>query len=84
MIDDRFPELATLNPDEQLELASELAKRAMRSSECSQLSDNAVNLLEERLDYFLEHPATGVSWEELRDKRDLTRSFGFQGRIRIT
>lgn len=70
MIDSRFPDLATLEPDEQLELASELAKRAMRSSECSELSADAVNLLEKRLDYFHEHPETGVTWEELRDQRN--------------
>ena len=57
MIDDRFPDLAELEPNEQLELASELAKRAMESSETSELSSEAVRLLESRLDYFLEHPA---------------------------
>jgi len=70
MIDDRFPELADLDPDEQLELASELAKRAMSSAECSELSGKAVDLLEKRLDYFLQHPGTGVTWEELRDRRN--------------
>lgn len=70
MIDDRYPELANLDPNEQLELASELAKRAMKSTECSELSDKAVNLLEERLDYFHKHPETGVAWEDLKARRD--------------
>ena len=70
MIDDRFPELANLDPDEQLELASELAKRAMKSPECSELSENAVKLLEERLDYFMKNPESGISWEELRNQRN--------------
>lgn len=70
MIDDRFPDLADLDPNEQLALASELAKRAMESSEGCELSSEAVKLLESRLDYFLDHPETGISWDELRRQRN--------------
>lgn len=69
MIVDQFPELAKLGPDEQLQLAGELAKQAMSSSDSAEVTPEAVELLEARLDHFLDHPETGVSWEELREQR---------------
>lgn len=69
MIAEKFPELEALQPDQQLELASELAKVALRSQNASVLSAKALELMEERLDYFLSHPQTGVRWEDLRTQK---------------
>lgn len=70
MIVERFPELKTLNPDEQLELASELAKVALSYDQTPTLSDGALEVMEKRLDYFTKHPKSGISWEELRKKKN--------------
>lgn len=70
MIAEKFPELKALQPEEQLELASELAKVALMSQKAPDLSPKAIKLMEERLDYFLAHPNTGVSWEVLRAQKD--------------
>ena len=70
MIAERFPELALLAPDEQLELAAELAKNAASSDEGPELTERSVEILEERLDHFLSNPETGVSWEELRSQKE--------------
>jgi hypothetical protein len=69
MIAEKFPELKTLAPEEQLELASELAMVALRSQKAPDLSPNAIKLLEKRLDYFLAHPDTGMNWEDLRAQK---------------
>jgi len=69
MIAEKFPELEALDPDQQLELASELAKVALRSHQVPELSSRAIELMEERLDYFLAHPETGVRWEDLRTQK---------------
>ena len=70
MIVEQFPELKKLNPDEQLKLASELAKVAFTSDQTSILSGSALEIMEKRLDYFIEHPKSGISWEELRKKKN--------------
>ena len=70
MIVERFPELKTLNPDEQLELASELAKAALKSDQTLDISSSALNVMEERLDYFIENPDSGTTWETLRKKKN--------------
>ncbi len=70
MIAEKFPELQALQPEQQLELASELAKVALRSHKAPDLSSKAMKLMEERLDYFLAHPETGVRWEDLRTQKD--------------
>ena len=70
MIAEKFPELEALPPEKQLELASELAKAALRSQTAPDLSSGAVVWMEERFDYFLAHPGTGMEWEDLRRKRD--------------
>lgn len=69
MMVDQFPELAKLSPDQQLELASELAKQAMKSTETVEISAETVELLEERLTYFLDGKDTGTTWEKLREQR---------------
>ena len=69
MIAERFPELDALAPDEQLELAAELATRAARGNGIPELTGRSVEILESRLDYFLAHPQTGVNWEDLRGQR---------------
>lgn len=70
MLAERFPELKALEPEEQLELASELAKEALRSHDVPDLAEEAVRLMEERLDFFLENTETGTDWETLRTQRD--------------
>ncbi len=70
MISDKFPELMALRPEEQLELASELVNVALTSQDAPELAPAAIKLMEERLDYFLAHPETGVSWEDLRVQKD--------------
>jgi hypothetical protein len=69
MIAEKFPELKTLPPEEQLELASELAMVALRCQKAPDLSPKAIELMEKRLDYFLAHPDTGMSWEDLRAQK---------------
>lgn len=70
MIGEKFPELEALKPEQQLELASELAKVALRSQNAPELSSKSIELIEERLNYFLLHPETGVRWEDLRTQKD--------------
>jgi len=69
VIAEKFPELEQLTPDAQLELAAELATRAVRHGAVPPLTAGAVETLEAQLDYFLEHPESGVAWEDLREKR---------------
>jgi hypothetical protein len=66
MIVERFPELNRLNAREQLDLAAELAQKALNCSAFDELSEASLHLLEERLHQYLEHPETGISWEDLR------------------
>lgn len=70
MIAERFPNLMELKPDEQLELASELAREALKSQQAPELSNGAVELLEKRLDAYLEQPEIGTTWEDLKNRRD--------------
>ena len=71
MIVERFPELKMLNSNKQLELASELAKEALKSDQKNaDISDSSLKVMEERLDYFIEHPKSGTAWEELRKKKN--------------
>jgi hypothetical protein len=69
VIVERFPELEQLTPDAQLELAAELAILATRNGAVPPLSSGSIDSLEEQLDYFLEHPESGVPWEDLRQQR---------------
>ena len=69
VIAERFPELETLAPEEQLTLAAELARNAARNGSVPELTERSVELLEERLDHYLANPETGVRWEDLRTQR---------------
>ncbi len=66
MIVEQFPELNLLNAQEQLELAAELAQKALNSSAFDELSEASLRLLDERLNHYLEQPDHGTSWEDLR------------------
>jgi hypothetical protein len=66
VIAERFPELETLAPEEQLALAAELTRKAARMGGIPDLTERSVAVLEERLDHFLANPESGISWEELR------------------
>ena len=69
MIAEQFPQLEKLSPQDQLILAGELWKRATSSGEESKdLSKEAVQLIEQRLDNYLENPSTGIAWEDLKKK----------------
>ena len=70
MIDDRFPELKNLSPEEQLELASELAKEALGADDLHQLSKESVAILEKELAAIIADPGKGVRWEDLRKMRN--------------
>lgn len=69
MIAERYPELETLAPDEQLELAAELAQKAARGNAIPDLTQRSLEILESRLDYFLAHPSSGIDWEDLRGQK---------------
>lgn len=69
VIVEKFPELAKLTSDDQLELAAELATRAARRGAVPGLSSGAVSVLESQLDYYLKHLKTGITWEDHRDQR---------------
>jgi len=47
MLVERFPEPQALQPEQQLELASELAKVALRAQTAPDLSSKAIELMEE-------------------------------------
>ncbi len=68
MIAERYPELALLDPQEQLVLAAELATRAARGGGIPELTSRAIQILEERLDDFIANPDGGVSWEHLKTR----------------
>jgi len=69
MIAEKFPQLSKLDPQEQLILAGELWQRATRAADdTGGLKPELLALIEERLDHFLEHPETGVDWEDLKRK----------------
>ena len=53
MIVEKFPELEQLTPNDQLELAAELATRAARDGAVPGLTAGAVEALESQLDYYL-------------------------------
>ncbi|MEM1223533.1 MAG: hypothetical protein AAGH40_12325 [Verrucomicrobiota bacterium] len=59
-----------LNPEEKLEFAAELARAASKSDNSVELSYSAVEIIEQQLDYFIAHPEPGISWEDLRQKKD--------------
>jgi len=67
MIVERFPELASLSASEQLQLAAELARKALENDQSPALTPKAVEILEARLDHLLANPESGVDWEVLRD-----------------
>ena len=69
MIAERYPELGSLAPEEQLELAAELAATAARADGIPELTDRSVKILESRLEYFLGNRETGISWDDLRGQR---------------
>ena len=69
MIAERFPELEALEPTEQLQLAAELTQKAARANAVPELTPRSVEILEDRLEHFLENPETGISWEKLRELR---------------
>ncbi len=70
MIDDRFPELKELSPEEKLELASELAKDALGVDDLHQLSKEAVTILEQELAAIIADPSKGIRWEDLKKMRN--------------
>ena len=70
MIVENFPELASLDAEQRLILAGELWKSATSPDSASkELSPTAIQMLEERLAHFDANPETGISWEELREKK---------------
>lgn len=69
MIAEKFPQLSTLDPQEQLILAGELWQRATGATDNSvELAPELVTLIEKRLDHFLANPETGISWDDLKRK----------------
>jgi len=67
MILEQFPQFERLNPQDQLILAGELWQRATSASEKTpDLSEEAIQLIEQRLDDYLENPSTGISWSSVR------------------
>lgn len=71
MIAERFPGLKDLDPEDQLILAGELWSCATQGQDSMEdLSQGAVEALERRLDDYLKNPDSGVSWTDLKAKRD--------------
>ena len=70
MIDDRFPELKELSPEEQLELASELEKEALGADDLHQLNKESVSILEKELAAIIADPGKGIRWEYLKKMKN--------------
>ena len=70
MIDDRFPELKHLDPAEQLELASELAKEALKADDLYHLSRDSVEILEREFAEVIEDPSKGTKWDDLKKMKN--------------
>lgn len=70
MLVDQFPELKELAPNQQLQLASELASHAVRSGDLHDLSQQSVNLLEHQLKQIISDPSKGTNWQDLRGSRN--------------
>lgn len=69
MIAEKFPELATLDPEDQLILAGELMLRATARNDAPQLDTVTMQLIEARLNEYFQNPDSGVRWEDLRDRK---------------
>ncbi|MEO0414719.1 MAG: addiction module protein [Verrucomicrobiota bacterium] len=68
MIVEKFPELADLDGDQKLILAGELWRSVTKTDDSSpEISREAAEMLEERLNHLEANPETGIRWEDLRD-----------------
>jgi hypothetical protein len=71
MITERFPELHGLDAEEKLILAGELWREATRpatASEPAELPKEIISMIEARLEDYLEHPESGISWATLKQR----------------
>jgi hypothetical protein len=67
MITDRFPELEQLDPQEKLILAGELWREATRPcADDPELPEGSITAIKARLDAYLDHPDSGISWADLK------------------
>ncbi|MEM7699624.1 MAG: addiction module protein [Verrucomicrobiota bacterium] len=67
MIAELFPELEKLDNEQKLILARELCEEAVSAVDESMPSE-AVQIIRERVSHFMEHPDSGVSWEDLKKR----------------
>jgi putative addiction module component (TIGR02574 family) len=68
---ERFPEVAKLDIDDQLLLASELVQNAAAADAAKaqpELPPESLALIQARLDDYLADPSTGMSWEEVKQR----------------
>lgn len=71
MLIERYPELAKLDADEQLLLASELVQNVTAADvkhAPPELPRDLLALIEARVDDYLNDPSTGMSWEEVKQQ----------------
>jgi putative addiction module component (TIGR02574 family) len=63
MISESIPELKALSPDEKLILVGELWEELAAHSEALSPRADHVKVLQERLDYYRDHPEDVTAWE---------------------
>lgn len=66
MITEKIPELQKLSLEEKLMLFGELWEELAVHPEAFPLREDHIELLEQRLEHFRQHPDDTVSWEALK------------------
>ena len=66
MIAERIPELKSLSSEEKLILVGELWDELAAQPDLLPPRDDHIKLLKERLEYFRQHPADVVAWEQVK------------------
>jgi putative addiction module component (TIGR02574 family) len=66
MIAERIPELQRLSAEEKLILVRELWDELAAEPNAFPLRDDHLKLLQERLEYFRQHPDDVVAWEQVK------------------
>ena len=66
VIAEKFPELKSLSPEEKLILVGELWEELASRPDAFPPREDHIKLLKERLEYFRQHPADVVAWEQVK------------------
>ena len=66
MIAERIPELKSLSAEEKLILIGELWEELAAQPDAFPPREDHIKLLQERLEYYRQHPTDVIAWEEVK------------------